>query len=60
MAKSSMAAGFISAVLLHGFYDACLMVGTNLSMMVFVGFVIFMYFFVSRVVKTAAAEDHPL
>lgn len=59
-AKSNLAAGFISAVLLHGFYDACLMVGTNLSMIVFVGFVIFMYFFVSRVVKTAAAEDHPM
>ena len=59
-AKSNMAAGFISAVLLHGFYDACLMVGTNLSMAVFVAFVVFMYFFVSRVVKTAAAEDHPL
>lgn len=59
-AKSNLAAGFISAVLLHGFYDACLMVGTNLSMVVFVGFVIFMYFFVSRVVKTAAAEDHPM
>ena len=60
MAKSSMAAGFISAVLLHGFYDACLMVGTNLSLIAFVGFVIFMYFFVSRVVKTAAKGDHPL
>lgn len=59
-AKSNLASGFISAVLLHGFYDACLMVGTNLSMIVFVGFVIFMYFFVSRVVKTAAAEDHPM
>lgn len=59
-AKSNLAAGFISAVLLHGFYDACLMVGTNLSLIVFVGFVIFMYFFVSRVVKTAAEEDHPL
>ncbi|MBR4861932.1 MAG: PrsW family intramembrane metalloprotease [Firmicutes bacterium] len=59
-AKSNLAAGFISAVLLHGFYDACLMVSTNLSMVVFVGFVIFMYFFVSRVVKTAAAEDHPM
>lgn len=59
-AKSNLAAGFISAVLLHGFYDACLMVSTNLSMVVFVGFVIFMYFFVSRVVKTASAEDHPM
>ncbi len=59
-AKTNMMAGFLAAALLHGFYDACLMVGTNLSLIVFVGFVIFMYFFVSRVVKTAAAEDQPL
>ena len=59
-AKSCKAAAFLSAVLLHGFYDSCLMVGTTLSLAVFLGFVVFMYFFVYRVVKTAAAEDHPL
>lgn len=59
-AKSSLAAGFLAAVMLHGFYDACLMVGTTLSLIIFAGFVVFMYFFVSRLVKTAAAEDHPL
>ena len=59
-AKSSLAASFLAAVMLHGFYDACLMVGTTLSLIIFAGFVVFMYFFVSRLVKTAAAEDHPL
>jgi RsiW-degrading membrane proteinase PrsW (M82 family) len=59
-AKSNLALAFLSAVLFHGFYDSCLMVGTALSMAVFAGFVVFMYIFVSRVVKTAAAEDHPL
>ncbi len=59
-AKSNLAAGFLSAVLLHGFYDSCLMVGTSLSLVLFFGFVVFMYFFVSRVVKAAAEEDHPV
>ena len=59
-AKSAMAVAFVSAMLLHGFYDSCLMVGTSLSLAIFFGFVVFMYFFVARVVKTAAAEDHPL
>lgn len=59
-AKSNLAAGFLAAVLLHGFYDSCLMVGTSLSMAIFMGFVVFMYIFVSRVVKAAAAEDRPL
>ena len=59
-AKSNLAAAFLCAVLFHGFYDSCLMVGTTLSMAVFAGFVIFMYFFVFRVVKTASEEDRPL
>ncbi len=59
-AKSNMTAGFLSAVLIHGFYDSCLMVGTKLALIVFFGFVVFMYFFVSRVVKAAAEEDHPV
>ena len=59
-AKSSLLMAFISAMLLHGFYDACLMVGTDLSLIVFLGFVVFMYFFVSCVVKAASKEDHPI
>ena len=59
-AKSCMLMAFGSAMLLHGFYDACLMVGTNLSLIIFVGFVVFMYIFVSRVVKAAAEEDRPI
>lgn len=59
-AKANLAAGFLTAVLLHGFYDSCLMVGTSLSMVLFLGFVVFMYFYVSRIVKVAAAEDRPM
>ena len=59
-AKSNLLMAFISAMLIHGFYDACLMVGTDLSLIVFFGFVVFMYFFVSRVVKAAAKEDRPI
>ena len=58
--KSNLLAAFLSAALIHGFYDSCLMVGTTLSMAVFAGFVVFMYLFVSRTVKAAAEEDHPL
>lgn len=59
-AKSNLAMGFLSAVLFHGFYDSCLMIGSNLSLAIFIGFVVFMYFFVSRVVKAAAEEDRPI
>ena len=58
--KSNLLMGFISAMLIHGFYDACLMVGTDMSLIVFFGFVVFMYFFVSRVVKAASKEDRPI
>jgi len=50
---------YLSAVLLHGFYDACAMIGNLLSMTVFVLFVIVMYLLVIRKVKREAAGDHP-
>ncbi len=51
---------YLSAVLLHGFYDACAMMGTVLSMVIFVLFVIVMYLLVIRKVKRESAGDHPL
>ena len=51
---------FLMAVLAHGFYDACLMVGTGLSTLLFVGFVIFMYVYIFRMIKNEAATDEPV
>jgi len=58
--KSNLLAGFLAAVMLHGFYDSCCLVGSGLSTVIFLGFVVFMYFVVMRVVKKASWEDHPL
>jgi RsiW-degrading membrane proteinase PrsW (M82 family) len=59
-AKFNMIMGFVSAVFLHGFYDSCCMIGTGLATVIFLGFVVFMYFVVMRVVKKASWEDRPL
>lgn len=59
-AKWNLIMGFLSAVVLHGFYDACCMIGTSLTMAIFLGFVVLMYFVVMRIVKKASWEDHPL
>ena len=52
--------GYLQAVLLHGFYDACAMKGTAAATLVFVLFVIVMYGVVVRRVKKESAEDRPI
>ena len=52
--------GYFMAVLLHGFYDACLLIGTNESTLSFAVFVILMYIFVIKLIKKEAASDRPL
>lgn len=49
---------YIISVLLHGFYDACLMIGTALSTLLFIGFVIIMYIAVIIIVKRQSKYDH--
>jgi len=51
---------YLSAVLLHGFYDSCCMIGTTLSEIVFVIFVVAMYVIVIRLVKSESMNDRPL
>ena len=51
---------FLLAVAAHGFYDACLMVGTGWSTILFVAFVIFMYIYIFRLIKNEAATDEPV
>lgn len=52
--------GYLSAVLLHGIYDACAMSGTLLSTVVFLVFVLAMFGAVSRTVARESATDAPV
>ena len=52
--------GYLTAVFLHGFYDACAMLGTSQAMAVFYTFVIAMYIVVYRIIKSASRHDRPL
>ena len=52
--------GYLLAVLLHGFYDACCMIGTSQSTAVFVIFVIVMYFVVFRLIKHESRTNRPV
>lgn len=56
----NLIAGYIVAVLLHGFYDSCCMIGTSQSTMVFVAFVAAMYFIVFRLIKHESRVDRPV
>jgi RsiW-degrading membrane proteinase PrsW (M82 family) len=53
-------ASFLVAVFLHGFYDACALLGTLLSTLLFVAFVIAMYIIVIRMVKKESRNDQPV
>lgn len=52
--------GYLSAVFLHGFYDACAMIGTTAANVVFLVFVAVMYVVVYRLIKKSSAEDRPV
>ena len=52
--------GYFSAVFLHGFYDACAMIGTTKANIVFYAFVGIMYIIVYRLIKSASYKDRPL
>ena len=57
---ANLIVGYIIAVFLHGFYDACAMVGTGLAITLFVVFVVIMYIVTIRVLKKQSASDHPI
>ena len=52
--------GYIVAVFLHGFYDACAMTGTELASMIFFAFVVLMDIAVLYTIKRGSKEDEPL
>ena len=58
--RRNLWAAFLVAVFLHGFYDACVLLGTLLSMLLFVAFVIAMYIVVIRMVKKESRNDQPV
>ena len=53
----NLALAYISAVFLHGFYDACAMIGTVLSTVLFIAFVAIMYIVVIRIIKKESDGD---
>ena len=58
--RANLWAGYLLAVALHGFYDACAMIGSGFSTALFVAFVIAMYFIVIRVIRKESRTDHPV
>lgn len=52
--------GYLMAVFLHGFYDACAMTGTELASMIFFGFVVIMDIAVIYTIRRGSKEDEPL
>ena len=58
--RRNLSAALLVAVLLHGFYDACALLGTLLSALVFLAFVVAMYILVIRLVKRESRGDEPV
>ena len=58
--RRNLWAAFFVAVLLHGFYDACALLGTLLSALLFLAFVVAMYIIVIRLVKKESQNDQPV
>lgn len=52
--------GYLTATLLHGFYDACALLGTIASALLFLAFVIAMYIIVIRLIKKESRSDQPI
>lgn len=59
-ARWNLCRGYLAAVFLHGFYDACAMVGTRLATVLFAIFVAGMYIRVYRLLKRESAADRPI
>ncbi len=59
-ARGSLRKGYGIAVFLHGFYDACAMTETGLSVLVFLGFVLVMFILAFTTLKREARTDAPI
>lgn len=58
--RRSLVTGYLIAVFLHGFYDACAMIATDWSSIVFIVFVVLMFFFAFSTLKRESAADEPI
>lgn len=58
--KRSLIAGYLIAVFLHGFYDACAMAGTDMASLCFLIFVIVMYVITWRQIKKSSLGDRAI
>ena len=58
--KRYLLTGYLIAVFLHGFYDTCAMIGTPMSTVVFLVFIVLMYLGVFRLLKRESASDVPV
>lgn len=58
--KRNLLTGYLLAVVLHGFYDACAMIGTSRSTLVFLAFVVLLDWRVYRLLKRESASDAPV
>lgn len=59
-ARRSLRAGYVCAVFLHGFYDACAMSGSELSALLFVGFVIVTFLLAFLTLRRESRNDAPI
>ena len=59
-AERNLWLGYLFSVFLHGFYDACAMIGTPGATILFVGFVAVMFCTVYRKVKRESISDAPV
>lgn len=58
--RKNLRKGYLYAVFLHGFYDACAMLGTGGAAIVFLLFVVVMFITVFKHVKRESRTDAPL
>lgn len=49
---------FLSAALLHGFFDACLMLESGVAIIVFLVFIIVLYIFIFRLIRKESKGDY--
>lgn len=59
-ALSNQLMGLLVAILLHGFYDSCAMLGTELSSIVFLVFIVVVDIMMVRTIRREARTDEPV
>ena len=58
--RRNLRRAYVSAVLMHGFYDACAMLGTKAATITFLVFVAVLFLSVARIVKRESQRDVPV